>query len=234
MGKIVSARFFNIFIQNKWIFRLSPYYYRHKKCLKTLHDFTDSVIVARREKLTLNNNHAEADMKGSDDDVKRKLAFLDILLRSSIDGQPLSNEAIREEVDIFSFAGHDTTTSATSFTLLNLAKYPEIQQKAYEEIMNVIGDDLEMPARQSDLNDLHYLELVIKESMRLYPTVPLYGREVQEDVKLSMKRVSSLARFQIFFVLRRKVHPEENQFDYHRGRNEQIGKSVAESKRLHP
>lgn len=33
----------------------------------------------------------------------KKMALLDILLKSSVDGQPLSNEDIREEVDTFMF-----------------------------------------------------------------------------------------------------------------------------------
>lgn len=180
----MTARFFNIFLQTKWIFRLSPLYKTQQKSLKILHDFTDSVIIARRQELV--NEAVGAETKFDESEGKKKLALLDVLLRSSIDGQSLSNEDIREEVDTFIFEGHDTTTSAIAFCLYNLAKFPEVQQKAYEEVKN-LHDHISQPMTQKDLNDLHYMELVIKETLRLYPSVPFYGREVQEDIEISME-----------------------------------------------
>lgn len=149
---------------------MSPLYWKQKKCLKVLHDFTDSVIVARRNELVSKSN------QNGDQPSKRKLALLDVLLHSTIDGQPLSNMDIREEVDTFMFEGHDTTTSAIAFCLFELSRNPEVQRKACEEIKNVIGDDVNKAITLKDLNDLHYLELVIKETLRLFPSVPMYGK----------------------------------------------------------
>jgi cytochrome P450 family 4 len=42
--------------------------------------------------------------------------------------------------------GHDTTNSAIAFTLLNIAKRQDIQQKCFNEIRSVIGDDVNTPA----------------------------------------------------------------------------------------
>ena len=54
--------------------------------------------------------------------------FLDILLNArDPNGKELKNKEIRDEVDTFMFAGHDTTASAISWALYNLAKYPEYQ-----------------------------------------------------------------------------------------------------------
>lgn len=110
------------------------------------------------------------------------MALLDLLLQSTVDGKPLTNMDIREEVDTFMFEGHDTTTSGISFCLYNIAKYPEVQRKVFEEIQTEIGNDevLTLP----HLNKLHYLELVIKESLRLYPSVPYYARKLSEEATI--------------------------------------------------
>ena len=61
--------------------------------------------------------------------IKRRLAFLDLLLEASKGGAVLSDRDIREEVDIFMVAGHDTSTHSISFTFWLLATHPEIQFK---------------------------------------------------------------------------------------------------------
>lgn len=55
-------------------------------------------------------------------------------------GKGLSNQEIADEVDTFMFEGHDTTAAGISFALYNLAKYPEIQRKCREEVMEVLED----------------------------------------------------------------------------------------------
>lgn len=182
---IISSRNFDFLKRNEFLFGLMPMAKRQKVVLKILHDFTDSVIVARRDELA--NKPINNEKVNDEDDVggKRKLALLDVLLQSTINGQPLSNMDIREEVDTFMFEGHDTTTSGIAFCLYNLAKYPEAQEKAFNEIRNVIGDDVNKPVTQKDLNDLNYMDLVIKETLRLYPSVPIFGRKIKEDVEIS-------------------------------------------------
>jgi cytochrome P450 family 4 len=185
ISAIISDRFFTA-TRNNLIFKLSGQERKQNKILKILHNFTDSVIVARREELSKKLKEDKHEEK-IDDDIgsKKKLALLDVLLQSTINEQPLSNLDIREEVDTFVFEGHDTTTSGIAFCLYNLAKHPEVQQKVYEEIKSVIGEDVEKPVTQKDLNDLSYLELVIKETLRLYPSVPFFGRKIHEDVEIS-------------------------------------------------
>lgn len=70
--------------------------------MKILHGFTDSVIAKRKSEL-LNSMPDQADNNDNEFGIKKKTAFLDLLLQSTIDSQPLSNEDIREEVDTFMF-----------------------------------------------------------------------------------------------------------------------------------
>lgn len=156
---------------------MTGFHAKQKKLLEILHGFTDKVIIARRDELVKN-------IKNNNNSNERS-NLINILLQSSIDGKPLSNLDIREEVDTFMFAGHDTVSSGSSFTLFNLAKYPEIQRKVFEEMRQVFGDDRHRAHTLKDLNELRYLELVIKESLRMYPPVPFIGRKLNKDIVVS-------------------------------------------------
>lgn len=181
---IITARHYNFLLRENFFFKLSPLYWRQRKFLKVLFDFTDKVIVARRNELTQSQKIVQSP---EDDDFgqKKKMALLDVLLQSSINGQPLSNMDIREEVDTFMFEGHDTTASGIAFCVYNLAKYPDVQQKAFDEVRSVVGDDVDRPVSLQHLNCLNYLELVIKETLRLFPPVPFYGRKIRKEIYLS-------------------------------------------------
>lgn len=161
------------------------------RALEVLHGYTDSVIRSRRME------HRQAQRSADDDDIneigtRKKVAFLDMLLQATVDERPLTDLEIREEVDTFMFEGHDTTTSAISFLLGVLAKHPDIQQNVYEEVLNVVGKDSDVPLTLSMLNELNYLDLVIKETLRMYPSVPMFGRKMLED-----HEISSLLKFQM-------------------------------------
>lgn len=112
------------------------------------------------------------------------MTFLDVLLQSNINGRPLTHKEIREEVDTFMFEGHDTTTSGISHCLYLLSRHPHIQQKVLQEISDVMGENVEKRITMRELQDLKYLEAVIKETLRLYPSVPIIARYTDKDVEV--------------------------------------------------
>jgi cytochrome P450 len=69
---------------------------------------------------------------------KRK-AFLDILLQAKNEDLSLTSKDLQEEVDTFMFEGHDTSTSATSWTCHLIGSHPHIQEKLHAEIDRVFG-----------------------------------------------------------------------------------------------
>lgn len=190
---------FNVFLRTPFFFNLSSSARKQEAALKILHGFTDRVIVARRNELIKKTELNGSSVEGETNDlgIKKKMALLDVLLQSNIDGKPLSNMDIREEVDTFMFEGHDTTTSGITLLFYNIAKHPEIQKKLFEEIKNVIGDDKTKPVGLKELNELHYLDLVIKESMRLFPPVPIFGRGIKEDIVIEGRLIPAGANLAI-------------------------------------
>jgi cytochrome P450 family 4 len=65
-----------------------------------------------------------------------------------------------------------------------MATNPEHQEKVHEELMAVFEDDLDRDCTQQDLHQLKYLDLCIKESLRLFPSVPAFTRILKEDFQL--------------------------------------------------
>lgn len=114
---------------------------------------------------------------------------MDILLEHQANSPPalaISDESIREEVDTFMFEGHDTTAANMNWTLYLIGLNPLVQAKVHEEIDRVLGRDgsKNKQITSAQLTQLKYLELCIKESLRIYPSVPLIGRKIVEELKL--------------------------------------------------
>lgn len=184
---------FNVLYRFNLTYRFTALAREEKKALAVLHGITEKIIVQRREELIKAQEKSQGSSKEENDvGAKRKMAFLDILLKSEIDGKPLTNLDIREEVDTFMFEGHDTTSSAVNFLFYNLANYPDCQRKCYEEIIEVLGKDKCKEVTYENLNNLHYVDLCIKESLRLFPSVPLLGRKVNKECEISKKFFNSL------------------------------------------
>ncbi|XP_075157457.1 putative cytochrome P450 4d14 [Haematobia irritans] len=192
VADIIATRFVKPFQTIDLLFQIFAFK-THRKLLaniKLMHDFTDKVIVERRQALEesiKNGTYKAMTNETNDMGIKKRMAFLDVLLQSTVGGKPLTDKDIREEVDTFMFEGHDTTTSAISHTLYLLSRHPEAQQKVFAEILQVIGEDKNKPVTMRELQDLKYLDAVIKEGLRLYPSVPVIGRVTEEDVEIDKK-----------------------------------------------
>ncbi|VDM54593.1 unnamed protein product [Angiostrongylus costaricensis] len=110
------------------------------------------------------------------------MAFLDLMLDMNAKGE-LPMEGVQEEVDTFTFEGHDTTSASINWFLHLMGANPDIQEKVQREVDEVLGETDRAPTYE-DLGALKYLEACIKETLRLYPSVPLIARQVVEDVKI--------------------------------------------------
>lgn len=174
---------------------------RAAKHLNILHRFSKDVIAKRKQLRQINETNNNL--------PKKRLAFLDLLLENS---ETLSDSDIREEVDTFMFEGHDTTTAAIVWALLLLGLHPDIQEQVHDELEHIFhGSD--RPATLSDYSEMHLLDRVIKETLRLYPSVPNIGREISEDVQIGQYLVPKGTTAVIELV---HLHQDERYFPDHR------------------
>ncbi|GFG37475.1 hypothetical protein Cfor_01119, partial [Coptotermes formosanus] len=181
MADVMLLRMFRPWIHLDSLFRLSPLAREQAKYLAILHDMANSVIRTRKDEYLQKRPNSLTTEERNDIGAKRRLAFLDLLIQAQQDGATISDKEIREEVDTFMFEGHDTTTSGICFTLWALAKHQDVQAKAVQEQRAVFGEG-DRHATYKDLQEMKYLEQVIKEVQRLYPSVPLYGRKISENL----------------------------------------------------
>ncbi|KAL0543299.1 hypothetical protein IC582_018391 [Cucumis melo] len=95
----------------------------------------------------------------------------------------------------FVIAAVDSTTTTINWMLSELIKHPHIMKKLQEELEKVVG--LNRMVEESDLSNLKYLEMVMKESLRMHPPVPLIPRECIQDCNINGYHIPKKSRIVI-------------------------------------
>ncbi|KAF2647562.1 cytochrome P450 [Lophiostoma macrostomum CBS 122681] len=103
------------------------------------------------------------------DGQQGRYVFLDAVAKSSAD-----RAALRGQIINLLAAGRDTTACLLSWTFFLLVRHPQVLAKLREEITTVCGDSGELT--RDVLKRLPYLQNVLKETLRLYPSVPVNTR----------------------------------------------------------
>ncbi|XP_015188462.1 PREDICTED: cytochrome P450 4C1-like [Polistes dominula] len=188
-GKITAYRFSRPWYHWDILFALSKTGRLEKKLLKTLHGFSKTIIAERKRFHEQNEENEEILEELKDDNNKRtrskgKLCLLDLLLASYLDDKQIDYDGIREEVDTFTFAGHDTTAMALCFALSLFAKHRNVQENIRHEVNTIMQQD-DCKLTTTILKDFSYLDRCIKESLRLYSSVHTIARYLDQDLQLS-------------------------------------------------
>jgi cytochrome P450 len=98
------------------------------------------------------------------------------------DGAPMGDDELLDECMTLFVAGHETTAAALTWTWYLLGRHAEARERVYEEVDRVLGGE---PVTAQDVEQMPYLEAVIKESMRLYPPAYGFARTVTEPFELA-------------------------------------------------
>src|SRR5580692_12300841 len=100
-------------------------------------------------------------------------SLLDLMLAASPADDEKSRQSLRDQVITIFLAGYETVANALSWTWYLLSQNPECERRFHAEI------DRELQGRLPSFNDvprLRYVEMVLAESMRLYPPAWAMGR----------------------------------------------------------
>ena len=102
--------------------------------------------------------------------------LLGLLIDARDSGTAMTDAEVRDQVLIFLLAGHETTSTALTFALYLLARHPDVQATVRAEVDEIGGVPTAAQAAT-----LSYTTMVLKETMRLYPSAPLTGRRSVAD-----------------------------------------------------
>ncbi len=97
-------------------------------------------------------------------------------------GGGMTDEQLRDEAMTLFMAGHETTANTLAWIFLALSRHPEAEAKLHAELDAVLGDRSPTVA---DLPNLKYTDQVVTETLRVYPTVWLLGREAIEPTEVA-------------------------------------------------
>ncbi|XP_075216404.1 cytochrome P450 4C1-like [Lycorma delicatula] len=217
MNNLVIRRILSPWLSREWFFRLSPTGREQARTLKILHSFTDLVIKERQEAFR-KRKEAKEDINDEKEEKNHPRSFLDCLLElSDKDPGSLTQQGIREEVDTFMFEGHDTTSAAITAALFLLGHHTDIQERVFEELDDIFGNS-DRVATMDDLHNLNYLERVVKETLRMYPSVPTMTRRLQSDLYLPHRKcvipaTANVIMFPYWLHRHHKYFPEPEVFN---------------------
>ncbi|WBB80697.1 cytochrome P450 [Micromonospora sp. WMMD882] len=108
---------------------------------------------------------------GRDDALSR------LILSTREDPDPgHGRQRMRDELVTLLLAGHETTASTLGWALYLVDRHPEVAERLHAEAVEVLGDRL---PTYEDLPRLRYTNMVIEETMRLYPPVWMLSRKAQ-------------------------------------------------------
>jgi len=140
--------------------------------------------------------------------------LLSVLLQAQDDeGLRMTDRQLHDEIMTLFLAGHETTANALSWTWLLLGQHPEIEEKLAEELRRVLDGRAPTPA---DLPRLTYTDMVLRETMRLYPPVWVIGRRAIAPFRMGeyeLPAETNVLMSQLLTHRDARYFPEPERFD---------------------
>jgi cytochrome P450 len=155
----MNPRSLSVFLP-EWV--PTPTNYRFRRAVRLLHDRIDDAVADAEDTADADN-------------------LLAVMLAAGVDP-----EGVRDELIALLFAGYDSTATALAVTLGLIGDHPEAQGRLRRELAETLGGADPTPA---DLEELPFLDAVVRESLRLYPPQYALFREPIDPVTIGGYRV---------------------------------------------
>nr|WMB80856.1 BX5-like protein [Lamium maculatum] len=124
--------------------------------------------------------------------------FVDVLLRMQKNKElqfPITTDNIKSVIlDMFA-GGIETTATTTDWAMAELMRNPRVMAKLQSEIREVLKGKTTVENR--DVQGLKYLKLVVKESLRLHPPIPVLPRKCRQECRVGGFTIPNKAKVMI-------------------------------------
>ncbi|XP_058448667.1 uncharacterized protein LOC131428638 [Malaya genurostris] len=193
-----------------------------------LRNYMDRLILRIVDGIATRLKNVEQKPVDEDGEFKKPQIFVDEMFTNKI--KKFTDREIIENVYTMIGAGTDTSATAISYACLLLAFYPDVQQKLYDEVMQVYPSS-EPEFTLDSLKKLEYMEMVLKEALRLYPVAPLIGRQNVNDTLVGDLKVPANTMVMIHIY---SLHRREDVWGADAAKFDPERFSAARSKDRHP
>nr|KAF6336416.1 cytochrome P450 family 27 subfamily A member 1 [Myotis myotis] len=191
----------------KWTRPLLPFWKRYLDGWNTIFSFGKKLIDQKLKEI-------EAQLQAEGPEGVQISGYLHFLLTS---GQLSPQEAMGSLPELL-MAGVDTTSNTLTWALYHLSKSPEIQKALHEEVVGVVPAG--QAPRHKDFAHMPLLKAVLKETLRLYPVVPINSRViVEKEIEVGGFLFPKNTQFVLcHYVVSRdpSIFPEPESFQPHR------------------
>ncbi|XP_012269785.2 cytochrome P450 4C1-like [Athalia rosae] len=174
MYKIIHARMLKLWLHPEWIFARTKYSEEQNSAMEVIQEFTENLLDRKRKE-----HHAVE--RGSVITDRPRLMLLEQLIAHVEQTNLMNDVQLRDEVYTLFTAAQDTTTVISSFACLMLGMHSKVQDKVRAELREVLDENT---LTAEDLPKLTYLEMVIKETLRLFPIGPIIARKLMGEVDM--------------------------------------------------
>ncbi|XP_071159718.1 cholesterol 24-hydroxylase-like isoform X3 [Mytilus edulis] len=140
--------------------------------------------------------------------------ILNFLVKMKLENPELDGEVILDDITTFFLAGQETSANLLSFALICLWQNKDVLERLKAEVSDIVGDKHYISVE--DTNKMEYLDMVIKETLRLYPPAANTFRENKTDIEIQGYKIPAGTGIMIStFVSSRleEFFPEPLKFD---------------------
>ncbi|XP_060524874.1 cytochrome P450 4c3-like [Cylas formicarius] len=171
--EIVHRRIIKFWLQNDFLYMLSNYYSEQQAAIRVIQEFFNRCLKAVEARHALPKQECGT----------RSVLDQMVEIRRQVPDFVISDQQMIDHMATLQSAAEDTIAVICSFSMLMLGKYPEYQTKVFDEIVRVVGRDEAL--RQEHLPKLEYMDMFLKEVLRLFPIGPFIVRVASDDANIA-------------------------------------------------
>lgn len=200
IADIYMERMYNIFLWPNFIFRLTK---KGRRCEDSIFFIRDLI----RKEIIKRINFSDTVMNNNEN--VKNFKIIDLYIYSLKRKVPkMTIETIVDEVLMFIEAGSEPTSNQLSWILYEIGKHVNIQKNIQKELDEIVTSD-DCCLTIENLNKMHYLDCVIKESLRMHPSIPITERFSKKEHRFGNHVFSKNSSYFILFF---KLHQNSDLF----------------------